>query len=440
MKYSKYNHTFFFEKKIILYNALSNAMMEISPDLLEILHKDTVQESDFPIECRKIYQDLIFAKVLTESDLTEFLKLKNEVLMRRYNPHYASFTILPTLDCNFNCPYCFETKKNIYLTSKKIQQISTFINNIISDKKSFNITWFGGEPLLGISNMQKIYSGLNTQGKNVHSSIITNGFLLNKKNIQTIKEINVSEVQITLDGLERTHNERKKLAKNNSINVFSKTIDNIINLVNEDFANVNIRVNIDNYNKSEFVPLMKFLSKKIPQIGKRVFIIPAFIESTENNNCNNEQLCLFSKRQIVDFVTDLYERSSYLHPIIYPGNVLYECPVRNVNSWVIGPDNSLYKCWEIVGRDEYKVGYINANGEAVITDERVLFQYLADADPINDLTCQECTMYPVCGGGCVHRRISHKKKIIANMPCMYAKENLESFLKLFYNAYQKKNS
>ena len=102
--------------------------------------------------------------------------------------------------------------------------------------------------------------------------------------------------------------------------------------------------------------------------------------------------------------------------------------------------NSLYKCWEIVGRDDYKVGYINANGEAVITNERVLFQYLEDADPINDLTCQECTMYPVCGGGCVHRRISHKNKIIANMPCMYAKENLESFLKLFYNAYQKRNS
>jgi len=78
--------------------------------------------------------------------------------------------------------------------------------------------------------MHSLYKQLNISNKLVDSSIITNGFLLNDSTIDTLKTINVSTVQITLDGSEAFHNSRKKLSGNSQVNVFRKTINNIIKL------------------------------------------------------------------------------------------------------------------------------------------------------------------------------------------------------------------
>ena len=430
MVYSRFNTIYSCRGTIYLYNSISNSLMEISDDLHQVLQKKDISENDFASSDPELLKTLLRAKILVDDDEIEMLKLRRIVLERRYNPNYASFTLLPTQNCNFSCPYCFETKKNTYLTDESITRISKFINRLTKDIDRYHITWFGGEPLMASVQMKQLYEAIEKKDKKIHSSIITNGYLLNGKNIELLKSMNVSEIQITLDGSEETHNLRKNIS-DNSCNVFQKTIDNIIETSKADFATITLRVNIDKNNKEEFIPLKNALSEKIPNFGKKVFVAPAFIEESEYNKCDNELICQLSQEQRTEFIAQLIHDHHYLHPLVYPSNMLYECPIRCNNSWVICPDGSLYKCWEVVGDEKYKVGSIDKNGIPCITDEKVLVQYLEGADPLTDSTCYNCNFYPACGGGCIHKRILNKYHGTHFNTCIYAKENPENFISLY---------
>lgn len=432
MYFSKYNTIIKSKNAILIHNAITNAFIEVSSDLYHMLQNTPVRIGDFESD-NEILPQLIETKILVTDDETEFLKIRHRVATRRYNPNYASFTILPTLDCNFSCPYCFESKQKKDLTTYSIDIIAKFINRITENKKEFNITWFGGEPLMAVKKMHSLYKQLNISNKSVDSSIITNGFLLNDSTIDILKTINVSTVQVTLDGTESSHNSRKKLSGNSHVNVFRKTINNIIKLSNEEFAQINIRVNIDNHNKQEFLPLYEYLAKEIPNFGKNVFVSPAFIADSPTKGCDKNEICVLSRKQISDFVVRLQKKHQFYHPLLYPSNILYECPVRNDNSWVICPDGSLFKCWEVVGIEDFKIGHLDENGEIVVTNESLLFQYMEGADPLSDKNCINCKTYPICGGGCVHARIMKKYHKAKVNPCAYAKNYLEKFLSAYYD-------
>lgn len=82
----------------------------------------------------------------------------------------VSYVIAPTLNCNYNCVYCFENKENrkLRMNFNTAEDILSFIiKQIESNKliKSIKITWFGGEPLLSydliLEFSKKIIAKLN---------------------------------------------------------------------------------------------------------------------------------------------------------------------------------------------------------------------------------------------------------------------------------------
>ncbi|MER8055552.1 4Fe-4S cluster-binding domain-containing protein, partial [Acinetobacter pittii] len=65
---------------------------------------------------------------------------------------------MPTIGCNFCCPYCFEGKKeNVSMNEKTIKNIIRFLND--SSAKELSLHWYGGEPLLRFDLMKEIYEG-----------------------------------------------------------------------------------------------------------------------------------------------------------------------------------------------------------------------------------------------------------------------------------------
>ena len=84
--------------------------------------------------------------MLSDPSINDILiKPKNPFKLTFYEKSVLNVTIMLTLDCNFRCPYCFETlkKENI---SNKLQNIVHFITNFLVDNdiKHLNINWFGG--------------------------------------------------------------------------------------------------------------------------------------------------------------------------------------------------------------------------------------------------------------------------------------------------------
>lgn len=192
-------------------------------------------------------------KIITKNDEDDFLLYKSIIQGYRNDRRKLLITIAPTMDCCFNCHYCFEkTKRPSYMSEDVMRGIVKFLATF-SGVKSVGITWFGGEPLMAVPEMGKLYTILKRKLKGLpfSSSIITTGFHLDEENIKVLQKIKVSNMQITIDGLKDTHNKIKFTnGCNDAFSVVMNNIDKLCDIAPD--ITVFIRVNITKSNMNEF--------------------------------------------------------------------------------------------------------------------------------------------------------------------------------------------
>ena len=426
MKISKYTRLIRDKDQYFVYNSLSNFFGQIDEELYALLLQkqkanNHLSEDELDTESAEI---LIKKNVLTENDDDDILKYAAIIKGRRNIVNTLLLTIAPTLDCNFSCPYCFETKEKGKMEENTIKNIIEFIKrqNHLND---IRITWFGGEPLLYPDVIEKISEGLETACNiPVSAKIITNGYFLNEKNIALLEKAKVNTIQLTIDGMSDTHNKIKFTETDN--NTFGTVLNNI-----DVFAKLNpsinlaIRVNIDKNNQKEFYQLYAFFRDRYPN-NKNIFLVPAFITVTTKNTCKDS--CLISNIEKFSVFKDFSQTMKNVN-LIYPNNHMHECAARNPTMWVIAPNGDLYKCWEIIGDRKYKIGELTEDG-IKITDHKQLNRYLYGADPFEDKSCQQCFSLPICHGGCPHKRIENKFNHQDYDLCTHFKKNIDDYLLL----------
>ncbi|WP_446899648.1 radical SAM protein [Clostridium sp. LBM24168] len=198
---------------------------------------------------------------LVDKDIDEYKRLKIAGDMQRYNTQNFGLTIAPTINCNMECPYCYEEKSNKRMSEDVQNGLINYIekNIIHSNIKSFHTTWYGGEPLLEkdlILNLSRKFIKLtNDNGIRYSASIVTNGSLLDYNTAKMLKEeCYINFAQITIDGLGNIHNNRRKLKNGqNSFNLITNNINNCKELIN-----IPIRVNVDRTNIYDTKNLIKY--------------------------------------------------------------------------------------------------------------------------------------------------------------------------------------
>ena len=79
----------------------------------------------------------------------------------------------------------------------------------------------------------------------------------------------------------------------------------------------------------------------------------------------------------------------------------------------------------------------NYSAESLIdgrmTNEAVLYEYMVEADYLNDPQCNDCIFFTTCDGGCPYDRIQNKKAGRSQGTCSLFKEHTEDFLMLRYD-------
>lgn len=86
------------------------------------------------------------------------------------------------------------------------------------------------------------------------------------------------------------------------------------------------------------------------------------------------------------------------------------CMVNRNNSFIIGPSGEMYKCWNDFNSPEKIIGYIQ---DKKIKNPSLLCHYLYDTSIYNTPKCKNCTLFPVCDGGCQwfkYQNIFERKK------------------------------
>lgn len=428
------HYTFFFDvdnREFYVYSTLSNALLELDKISYKIL-RDAQQErrkiSADQLE-QETYDVLILKKFIIENDLDNFLFYKSIIEQQRVDKSYMHLTLAPTMDCCFNCHYCFEKYKGKnYMPELVMNSIIKYLNSLNS-KPEFRLTWFGGEPLMALSQMEQFYDKLIAGYKKpIKSNIVTTGFHINENVVRIMQKIGVDQVQITLDGLKETHNKVKVTV--GCEDVFSKVLDNIELLLNISTIHVIIRVNLTKQNAHEYVELYNSLVKRFKRF-KHYGISPAFV--MDRGSCNVSQAketLFFMPDEIAEFTLGLYDNHNIHSPFLhYPSRFFNECAIRNIMSVSFDPEGYAYKCWEVIGNKEYAIGKLNCEGKMENINPIILNRQLYGADPIDDAICSICKYLPICNGGCPIQRIENVFSEKKNCYCTIYKDKMAKFLK-----------
>jgi uncharacterized protein len=113
------------------------------------------------------------------------------------------------------------------------------------------------------------------------------------------------------------------------------------------------------------------------------------------------------------------------------------CIANKRNGFVVGPIGELYKCWEDVGKPEMSIG--NIHQEEPIANPVLQARYTTGMEAYSDHECRRCQVLPVCGGGCVHKRMRSKLNRESGLPyCSAHKKHLTRYLEAYIDALRTK--
>ena len=420
MKASKYN--FFFpyesdENKIIAYNSYSNALA-----LMEKCKYDVFQQfvnNGVPIVDNEFIAQLKQGCFLIDSDVNELDWIRLRMLQSRFNTDSLGLTIIPTADCNFRCPYCYEKDviRPEYMTAEveeaTIKLAELYMRTIVN----LNVTWYGGEALMNIEAVDRLSKKLiamcDEHNVNYKAYMVTNGYLLTKEIAQQLTELKIDLLQITLDGCDDAHNQRRPLADGSG--TFFVIIENLINC-KDVMPPVSLRINIDKYNTTSGADVTRLLDEN-GLLGKvSPYISKVFHGNDSHNKASCFDACSFSSEE-VKYFNEFASDETYMK--YYPKPIRNYCGADSLNSYVIAADGKIYKCWHDVGSD---IKHIGSLIESIDTKESAYLQYML-FDPTADTRCSECNLLPICMGGCPYNRVDRDGDV-----CTTHKFVLDDFL------------
>jgi len=211
-----------------------------------------------------------------------------------------------TRQCNLKCVHCYAHAKNIPFDN----ELSTKDGkNLIDDLARFNVPvllFSGGEPLVR-KDLPELAA--YTVEKGIRAVISTNGTLISKKTAHTLKDIGLSYVGISLDGMENI-NDRFRGVKG----AFKMALDGIKNC-KEAGIKVGLRFTINKSNESEISKIFNLIDEmEIPRVCFYHLVYAGRGSKLVEDDLSHEET-----RAAVDLIMDLTKK---LHEDGKPKEVL----------------------------------------------------------------------------------------------------------------------
>jgi uncharacterized protein len=428
MKQSKYNFFFKLEDgKVLAYNALKNGLAVLNSFIVDEITK-LKKGANLNLDNDTV-NELIRGGFIVTDNFDEY----GVLTIRRHLQQYASkglaLTIAPTINCNLACSYCFENPHKLTMSEKVENNLIKFVkDNLNTGSDFFFVTWYGGEPLLCIDKILSLSNEFKKIAKKLKipysADIITNGTLYTKDIAYKLKEANVTDVQITLDGYKEMHDVRRpfKAGNKSSFDVICEKLEETVGILP-----VNLRINVDRENVNKAIDFVKFIKSMDWFDGK--FIHPYFgyvRKYTSSCRCSQDECLLAGEFWEKEFELHKFLLKKGITEPAYP-SISSGCGATSTNSYVIGPLGELYKCWNHVGEKSQIVGYIDKPVEL----NELYVNYLHQSFE-TDKECRDCKFLPICMGGCVDIMIKSKQGLLPEKDCAKWKYYLQKQLELYY--------
>ena len=395
MKESFYNYIVKEEGKCYCFNAITRYFFDVPEEKEEALRK-MLKYSDRIRDSLPVFYDKLVAGGFVVPEDTDELGIIREKYNEACNSKAYNLTILPTVDCNFRCWYCYENHTPYMISEKTIGNIKKYISNIIDhgEAESLHIEWFGGEPFLAFRNVIKpitLFAKKKCEEKNVPFSTgaTSNGYLIDKKIAEDLTELNFKVFQVTLDG-EKSHHDKTRVAPDgSSFETILKNMDYVCE-INKNISIV-LRINYDdkNLNPQLIIEQIKALinekhRERFSFILRKVWQV----EKVENG-----------REKVLDFIKISRDaKFNYCRGCDLNLDFI-SCYAARKNMKLITPYGSVEKCTTKNNFEEQAIGHLTEEG-TIEWKNNLPFDEIYATPLFETPHCLKCKRLPICMGVC----------------------------------------
>lgn len=417
MKESSYNLYTPVKQGILCFNTYSDVFAILPNSVYEVLLQNNF--SALPPERIDMLKSNHF---IVEDEVDEY-----ELLTKEYKKTESSgvyyLTILPSLDCNVKCWYCFEKHiKGSHLSTQRQEQIFNYAKQILDSNTTLFVTLFGGEPLLYFKTevyplLLKIKEYATCTQKHIALSVTTNALCIDDEAIPLFAEFNTM-FQISIDGYREKHNSVKKSP--NIENSYEKVMSAIHLLTEAYDVKINLRINYDNQTLEHLPELIEDIKdidrKKIKIHLERVWQTSPK-QTTGKINVEDAINMLLAQNFCVSYMN--FSRRNF------------SCINDAKNGIILSYDGSAYKC---TGRDftkELAEGYLANDGSLILKEAQI--ENRQNIKTYDNPVCRFCKLLPQCWGPCSQKQLEMPESIKDLCPLNFMEMNINAYICYRFN-------
>ncbi len=414
MKPSRYNFVWPADNgRLMLFNSLSTALAEAPSKVRGLLEAPRFDAEDLPQSLKGTVDQLKTGGFFVDDEHDEIETLKTAVARLTGNGTTIDLTIAPTLRCNFACAYCYEQTgegeasrqgRNAVMPAEVQAGLLQRLEREFESVKKVNILWFGGEPLMGravIFNLsRKMIRLAEDKGVAYRAGMISNGYHVDAETVRKLVESRLAFAQITLDGPPLVHDARRMLKRSGGP-TFDRVLDGIKRL-SEAGISVTVRINADRTNKEAALELPSILLRNgVGNVSITLGRVAAYTSGCQSvaGDCLSYPEFAELDRRLQDAAAAAgFKVAPFLS---YPTSVNVVCIARRSKPIVVDPDGEVYKCWNEIGKAEYRIGNITNFDDRTSAEAARETKWVA-WDVFSEPRCRACKLLPTCLGGCAY--------------------------------------
>ncbi len=386
----------------VLYNSLYGSLVALDPTEREIVERILSTPDDVKKSDSEIIHLMTQMKFLVDDAIDEIGIIKERKRIGVTQSNTLDIVLMPTLNCNFACVYCYEKVQSARMSDETEEAIKLWMTKTLPKHKLVTLLWFGGEPLLCLDRVISISthaaSICRIAGVEFVNHMTTNGYLLDDDCVSRLLSAGVYGFQITIDGPPDKHN--KLRIRRDGAETFDRVFENMVRLARADKrVSISMRVN---FNQSNIYDIPRLLQMVPNDIRGRLRIVfePIFgacsLSATDNVTAPEISQALSSHYALAEEIG---------YPVaqhgLGTGRVIY-CYAEREHQVVINHNGDVFKCSVCDFTEEEKVASIQSDG--------TLSKISAEWDKwVNDKyfheKCCECIYLPLCMGGCRKMRL-----------------------------------
>ena len=329
--------------------------------------------------------------------------------------------ILVTQTCNLRCTYCYAGDGSYggvtkLLPSRDARRAIDLMLERAPERKTFSVTFFGGEPLLNWQLMRDVVDYCEGRAADESRdlrfaySVTTNGTIFNDDICALLQDYRFS-LMVSFDGSEQAAN--RPFADGRSS--YDVVVSNVKRMAAAGL-NFELRGTMASGRQAQERSVQEFVQLGRSLGATRAFLAPA--DEVKSDNVGPSALHPLTNGDLAE-VRSTYEKialdnldvarkgvdqRALLDPYFGLAKSLATGQAVGMGRCGAGygmvatsTDGHLYPCHRFVGMEEYRVGSVRDG----VDDEKVA-RFFSSADAASEPKCEKCMARLVCGGFCFY--------------------------------------